>query len=154
MSDNCSWPLSIITSVVRPFTEPKNLGEGEWASVLILSARWEMERLRNLAIDKLTPYFATDPHKLVVMGRRYNVESWLTSGIHLLILRKNPMEDDDAKNITPSAALKVSALREWALRWKIAHRDSTEWILNRREMPPTRDVLEQIRELFDLQAPE
>jgi hypothetical protein len=113
-----------------------------------------MERLRNLAIDKLTPCLAADPHKLVVMGRRYNVVAWLTSGIHLLILRKNPMEDDDAKIITPSAALKISALREWTLQWKLAHRDSTEYILNRRDMPPTRDILERIHEVFDLQPPE
>lgn len=130
------------------------LSEGEWTSVLVLAARWEMSRLRTLAIDKLTPYFATDPHKLIVMGRRHGIDSWLTSGIHLLVLRKQAMDEDDVNIIGSSASLKVSALREWTLQWKIAHRDSTEWILNRRDMPPVRDTLGRIRDAFGLLDPE
>ena len=147
MLNNILFPRSFLSDELK-------LSEGEWTSVLVLASRWEMTRLQTLAIDKLTPCFESDPHKLIVLGRRHGINPWLTSGIQLLVLRKQPMDENDANVIGPCASLKVSALREWTLQWKISHRDSTEWILNRRDTPPERDTLKRIRDAFGLPDPE
>ncbi|KIM36762.1 hypothetical protein M413DRAFT_77829 [Hebeloma cylindrosporum] len=122
----------------RAFAEEEKLTEGEWESVLVVAAHWEMDRFRHLAIKKLGPSFSTEPYKLVVMGREHNVD-WLVSGILLLVLRKEPMGDQDVHKIGVPAVLNVSLIREWILQWKISHRDSTEWIFKRR--PPTERLL-------------
>jgi len=129
------------------FAEEEKLTEAEWESVLLLAARWEMDRFRHLAIKKLGPSFSSDPYKLVVMGREHNAD-WLVSGILLLVLRKDPMGDEDVNNIGVSAVLKVSMIREWILQWKISHRDSTEWIFKRR--PSDGEIAAKIRKVFSL----
>lgn len=101
-----------------------------------------MDRFRHRAIKKLGPSFTADPYKLVVMGREHNA-NWLVSGILLLVLRKDPMGDEDVNNIGVSAVLKVSMIREWILQWKISHRDSTEWIFKRR--PSDGEIAAKIR---------
>lgn len=146
-------PWSLKPRPPRSFSsEEISLTESDWTSVLVLAARWEMLRLQDLAIDNLTPLFASDPHKLVDMGRKYNIDFWIMTGIQSLVMRKDPMNEDDANIIGPFASLKISAIREWTLHWKIAHRDSTEWILNRRELPPLGDILKKIRDVFELPA--
>lgn len=135
----------------RAYADEEVLSEAQWTSVLVLSERWDMPRLQALAIAKLTPALACDPHKMAVMGRTYDISSWLISGIHALVVRPEPpMVLLDAQRLGIEEALKVAAIREWTLRWKLVHRDSTEWILNRQEMPPYRDIVKKIREAFGL----
>ncbi|KAF5320889.1 hypothetical protein D9619_002115 [Psilocybe cf. subviscida] len=135
----------------RAYADEEILSEAQWTSVLVLSERWDMPRLQALAIAKLTPALARDPHKMAVMGRVYDVSSWLISGIHALVVRPEPpMGLIDAQRLGVEEALKVAEIREWTLRWKLVHRDSTEWILNRQEMPPYRDIVKKIREEFGL----
>ncbi|KAF8959951.1 hypothetical protein BDZ97DRAFT_1761100 [Flammula alnicola] len=124
----------------RWFVEEENFSQEDWTSVLALSDRWEMEHLRKLAIDKLTSSLATDAHKLVIMGQKYNIKSWLMSGIHLLVIREAPMDDEDANNIGMIAALKTAAIREWTFQY-----------LARIMMPPAETrIMLKIRESFGL----
>lgn len=109
------------------FAEEEKLTEAEWESVFVLAARWKMDHFHHLAFKKLGPSFSSDPYKLVIMSREHNAD-WLVSDILLLVLRKDPMGDEDVNNIGVSAVLKVSMIREWIFQWKISHRDSTEWI--------------------------
>ena len=126
------------------FAEEEKLAEQEWVSVLVLAARWAMERLHQLAIKKLTQKIATDPYKLVVMGLEHNVDSWLVRGILLLVLREDPMGEEDANRIGISAVLKVSTIREWTLRW------SYEQSSYRRVQPPEGEIVVEIKKIFGL----
>ncbi|KAF8959948.1 hypothetical protein BDZ97DRAFT_1835731 [Flammula alnicola] len=119
---------------------PQNSLQEEWASVLVLSDQWEMDRVRKLAIAKLTPSFATDAHKLVIMGQKYNVNSWLISGIHLLVIREAPMGEEDANNIGMTAVLKTAAIREWKF----------QYLVGRYGRPTKDDIMPKIRESFGL----
>jgi len=124
------------------FAEEEKLAEKEWVSVLVLAARWAMERLHQLAIKKLTQKISTDPYKLVVMGLEHNVDSWIFRGILLLVLREDPMGEEDANRIGISAVLKVSTIREWALRW------SFEQSSYRRLQAPAGEIIVEIKKIF------
>ncbi|KDR75480.1 hypothetical protein GALMADRAFT_69119 [Galerina marginata CBS 339.88] len=99
----------------RGFKEIGMLTEEEWVSVLVLSTLWQMDRLRGLAIAKLTKIL-NDGRTLVNLGRKYNVDSWVISGLEKLVARKEPMDEEDVRSIGISDVLKVSALREWTAR--------------------------------------
>ncbi|KAF8959950.1 hypothetical protein BDZ97DRAFT_1922555 [Flammula alnicola] len=86
-----------------------------------ISDRWEMEHLRKLAIDKPTPSFATDAHKLAFMGHKY--------------IRDDPMDEGDANEIGATAALK-RLCRVWP---------------EKSYMPTTEDIMPEIRVTFGLE---
>ncbi|KAF9479366.1 hypothetical protein BDN70DRAFT_932609 [Pholiota conissans] len=119
------------------------LTEEKWTSVLLLSMRWDMENLRNITIQQIVKFFSDDPHKLLIMAEKWNVESWLIMGASIYMKRESPMTEDDVAKIGLSCTLKVAALREWFLQWRITQR---QWY-NANNLPPTAEILDKINEL-------
>ncbi|KDR75481.1 hypothetical protein GALMADRAFT_68512 [Galerina marginata CBS 339.88] len=101
----------------RRHRKEEKLTTKEWESVLVLSSKWDMDVLRQLAIRKITPDLVTDPHELVLWGQKYNVDSWTLEGIRALVDQEEPMHEEDVKTLGLSVILKISAIREW-LAWK------------------------------------
>lgn len=53
----------------------------EWTSVLKLAMAWEMEKVRKLAIDRLSEMDISATEK-IQLGREYRVVQWFSEGIH------------------------------------------------------------------------
>ncbi|CAA7260395.1 unnamed protein product [Cyclocybe aegerita] len=98
---------------VRAHQPAPNLTYAQWLSVLELATKWEMARLRTLAITKLTLNLSIlDAHQQIILGRKYEHNPWLASGYTALMRRANPMGVEDVEKIGVADTLKISALRE------------------------------------------
>jgi hypothetical protein len=63
----------------------------EWASILRLSAKWDMMQVKALAVRKLeTLDFGTVVTKLK-MAKELGVQEWFSSGVKTLITRSSPL---------------------------------------------------------------
>ncbi|KAH6908561.1 hypothetical protein BKA70DRAFT_1280195 [Coprinopsis sp. MPI-PUGE-AT-0042] len=63
---------------------PPYLNKDEWISVLKLSTIWQMDKIRKLAIEKLS-IMNMLPLEKIVMAREYNVSKWLSEGASALV---------------------------------------------------------------------
>ncbi|KAH7928711.1 hypothetical protein BV22DRAFT_1044493 [Leucogyrophana mollusca] len=83
----------------------------EWRSVLKLSAMWEFESAKKLAVDHMSP-MAIDPVDKICLARDYDVQQWLVPALNALVKRKEPIGMKDAERLGMELALKVAAIRE------------------------------------------
>ncbi|KAJ3508820.1 hypothetical protein NLJ89_g5545 [Agrocybe chaxingu] len=109
--DDFKQLLSVIC--VRAHQPAPNLTNAQWLSVLELATKWDMARLRTLAITRLTSTLSEwDAHKQIVLGQKYEHKPWVVSGYTILMRRANPMGVEDVERIGLADTLKISALRE------------------------------------------
>ena len=90
---------------------PVQLSEEEWLSVLGLSTKWAMEGVRTLAIENLHQ-LRLSPHKLITFGRKYDIDNWIFIGVERLVLRKEPLGEEDVAALGVAEVLKLASIRE------------------------------------------
>ncbi|OCH84254.1 hypothetical protein OBBRIDRAFT_799251 [Obba rivulosa] len=83
----------------------------QWVSVLNLSTMWRFDRLRAIAIRKLS-VLLDDPIQRIVLAKTYHVTEWLVPALNALARRAETLQPADVEQIGVDYALKVAAVRE------------------------------------------
>ncbi|XP_006461451.1 hypothetical protein AGABI2DRAFT_205241 [Agaricus bisporus var. bisporus H97] len=104
------------TNLLRFFFPPPQITyqrtSEEWASVLRLSSRWEMDAVKKLAVDKLTELgFGTSATKLR-LAKDLGVEAWFTEGMRTLITREQPLVASEYQTLDMRHVVQAIDLRE------------------------------------------
>ncbi|KAK0486272.1 hypothetical protein IW261DRAFT_1454676 [Armillaria novae-zelandiae] len=83
-----------------------------WVSVLTLSNLWRMS-VRKTAIERLTSRLSQiSPVDRVLLGRRYSVVSWISSGYEELASRVTEVSLEEGERIGLVTALRIGHIRE------------------------------------------
>ncbi|EMD34251.1 hypothetical protein CERSUDRAFT_158602 [Gelatoporia subvermispora B] len=83
----------------------------QWISVLNLSTMWRFDRLRAIAIRKLSAML-DEPIQRIVLAQTYHVTEWLVPALNALARRAEPLQPADVEQIGVDYALKIAAVRE------------------------------------------
>ncbi|SJK98068.1 uncharacterized protein ARMOST_01325 [Armillaria ostoyae] len=108
-----------LLQVLHPIDAQKQpqLSMDAWLSVLKLSGLWRLADTRNIAISGLTTLmWKIDPVDRVILGRRYSVAPWLSSGFMDLVHRVEMVSEEEADKIGLETALQIQRVRETFLR--------------------------------------
>jgi len=134
------------------FSNPDSLTMNQWASVLKLSAMWNFERIRGVAIDNLRSITETNPILAVAMAKQANVDDWLVPAIEALAKRDAPISIDEVEILGIEMALKIMQVRERAINIVAEHGDI--WNAGKNMLiKPSRENLDfgkTIKDVFDL----
>lgn len=87
------------------------LSLSQWISVLNLSTMWRFDRLRAIAIRKLSAIL-DEPIQRIVLAKTYHVTEWLVPALNALARRAEPLQSLDVDQIGIDYALKIAAVRE------------------------------------------
>ncbi|KAG5636044.1 hypothetical protein H0H81_009268 [Sphagnurus paluster] len=106
-----------LLEVLFPLDIPpsQNLPKEGWIAVLKLSNMWEMDKVRELAITKLTAC-TMDSIEKILLSREYHVPAWLRSGYQEFVDREAMLSDDDCQKISYRSATQIFRIREDKLR--------------------------------------
>ncbi|KAG5637559.1 hypothetical protein H0H81_004136 [Sphagnurus paluster] len=91
------------------FATPHSISQEGWVSILKLTSRWAMYKLRELAIDSLSCSPWTVKIKL---AREYGILKCLRDGYHHFATQSQPITIDEAKDLGLEATLKLVGIRE------------------------------------------
>ncbi|KAH6908513.1 hypothetical protein BKA70DRAFT_271835 [Coprinopsis sp. MPI-PUGE-AT-0042] len=93
---------------------PPALSQTEWASALKLSTVWQMEKIRNVAIERLSSC-TLSPTEKIQYSRKFRVSKWLFEGVTALATDIADIEVNDlAKPLGWKTAALVFAIRDKA----------------------------------------
>ncbi|KAF8331264.1 hypothetical protein F5887DRAFT_1081271 [Amanita rubescens] len=119
----------------------------EWSSVFQLAALWDMEDVKEEAVEKMTPLLENQPAKQVKLSLEHDVGEWLIPGLQRLVQRAEPLNRDDFALIGLDYALKVMALREDCCYDRSYYR----WAISKRGVAGV-DVSAEIRTRFGFRS--
>ncbi|RXW11224.1 hypothetical protein EST38_g14631 [Candolleomyces aberdarensis] len=112
--------LNALVKVLYPTPEDLicgafNLPKEGWVGVLGLATRWQMKKIRQHAIDKLS-LMSLDALEKVVLARDHKVAKWLREGLNE-IASENPMRsaDDLESRLGLRTAFRVLWIRDQGL---------------------------------------
>ena len=84
-----------------------------WKSILSISSRFKMTKLRTRAIDKITTFHPhIDPVDKIVLGVQYDVSKWLSPGYAALVRRETPLERHEARKLGVDTMCLIAEARE------------------------------------------
>ncbi|KAK0486341.1 hypothetical protein IW261DRAFT_792372 [Armillaria novae-zelandiae] len=106
----------------RDTVKPPELSIDSWMSILRLSSLWRMGDLRSNAIEHLTLRLGSiSPIARILLGRKYSVAHWISSGCVDLAKREDAISLEEAGKIGLETALLIQHVRESL--WKKDHRE-------------------------------
>ncbi|KAF7782847.1 hypothetical protein Agabi119p4_2223 [Agaricus bisporus var. burnettii] len=141
------------TNLLRFFFPPPQITyertSEEWASVLRLSSRWEMDAVKKLAVDKLTELgFGTSATKLR-LAKDLGVEAWFTEGMRTLITREQPLAASEYQTLDMRHVVQAVDLRERAhARHHRYHGQIVRILPERGELPWTISLSDRLAPLL------
>jgi len=99
-----SAPLSekLVRSLVRK----------EWIHVLKLSTMWGLDDIRQMAIEKLSTGFGSDPIEKILLAKRYGVSSWLLDGYAQLVSQQAPLQMETLDSLDWKTKVSLLSLRD------------------------------------------
>ncbi|KAK0459147.1 uncharacterized protein EV420DRAFT_1269456, partial [Desarmillaria tabescens] len=103
-----------LLQVLHPIdtTKQPELSVNGWVSVLALSSLWRMT-VRKTAIERLTSSLSEiSPADRIVLGRKYSVEQWISSGCEELATRVEVVSLEEGERVGLSTALRLGHIRE------------------------------------------
>ncbi|KAL0579630.1 hypothetical protein V5O48_002402 [Marasmius crinis-equi] len=109
-----------LVKVIYPLTvnlpPPADLNRNQWTSVLKLSTFWELNEIRELAINEISKTNLTLIDK-VVLGRNYRVRPWLLEGLNGLVdpMRDLPSMEELHDNLGTDTAMQLLYIRNFQL---------------------------------------
>ncbi|PBK73969.1 hypothetical protein ARMSODRAFT_951505 [Armillaria solidipes] len=105
----------------RDTVKPPELSIESWISILRLSSLWQMGDMRSNAIEHLTPRLCNvSPDDRVLLGRKFSVAHWISSGYVDLAKREGAVSLEEAGKIGLETALLIQHVRESL--WKRDHK--------------------------------
>jgi len=127
------------------FQREENLSSAEWSSILKLSTMWAFDKIRKIAIEKMST-LSMDPIDKYVLAKKYAVTEWLVPTLNELAQRQKPIGKEDVERLGLDCALKVAEVREGLL---FAGYHSHQLAVGQRGQL-TLDFTNLIRHTFDL----
>ncbi|KAK0454492.1 hypothetical protein EV421DRAFT_1757209, partial [Armillaria borealis] len=103
-----------LLQVLHPIdtTKQPELSVNGWVSVLALSSLWRMT-VRKSAIEHLTVSLSQiSPADRIVLGRKYSVAQWISSGCEELASRVGVVSLEEGERVGLSTALRIQHIRE------------------------------------------
>ncbi|KAF8627758.1 hypothetical protein AX17_006124 [Amanita inopinata Kibby_2008] len=88
----------------------------QWQAVLSLATRYEMTRVKALALEHMTPLLVDLPALQVHLAKKYRADVWLVPGFNKLAQRAETLSEEEVELIGLPDALKLMALREQVRR--------------------------------------
>jgi hypothetical protein len=64
-------------------------------SVIKLATVWNLEHVRQTAIEELDGYGAADPVLRLIVAKKYNIPRWFVPAVNQLAQRKEPLNSQD-----------------------------------------------------------
>ncbi|KAK0212348.1 hypothetical protein DFS33DRAFT_20462 [Desarmillaria ectypa] len=105
------WLLQVLYP--RDTVKPPELSINGWISILRLSSLWRMVDMRSNAIVHLTPLLCrVSPADRILLGRKYSVAHWISSGYVDLAKREGVVSLEEAEKIGLDTALLIHHARE------------------------------------------
>ena len=84
-----------------------------WKSILSISSRFEMTKLRTRAIDEITAFYPhIDPADQILLAVQYDVSKWLSTGYKALVRRESPLECEEARKLGVDTTCLIAKARE------------------------------------------
>ena len=84
-----------------------------WKSILSISSRFKMTKLRTRVIDEITTFHPhIDPVDKIVLGVQYDVSKWLSPGYAALVRRETPLERHEARKLGVDTMCLIAKARE------------------------------------------
>ncbi|KAK0494879.1 hypothetical protein EDD18DRAFT_1354864 [Armillaria luteobubalina] len=103
-----------LLQIIYPIDNMKlpDLSVNGWVSILALSSLWRMS-LRKTAIERLTTRLSQlSPTDRIILGRKYSVALWISSGYEELASRVGVVSHEEAERIGLGVALSIEHIRE------------------------------------------
>ncbi|SJK97991.1 uncharacterized protein ARMOST_01247 [Armillaria ostoyae] len=103
-----------LLQIIYPIDNTKlpDLSVNGWVSVLALSSLWRMS-VRKTAIERLTSrLLQISPADRIVLGRKYSVAHWISSGYEELASRVGVVSLEEAEKVGLGTALRIEHIRE------------------------------------------
>ncbi|PBK74039.1 hypothetical protein ARMSODRAFT_906666 [Armillaria solidipes] len=103
-----------LLQIIYPIDNTKlpDLSVNGWVSVLALSSLWRMS-VRKTAIQRLTSRLSQiSPADRIVLGRKYSVAHWISSGYEELATRVGVVSLEEAERVGLGTALRIVYVRE------------------------------------------
>ncbi|KAK0486271.1 hypothetical protein IW261DRAFT_1454674 [Armillaria novae-zelandiae] len=103
-----------LLQVLHPIdaTKQPELSINGWVSVLALASLWRMT-VRKSAIKHLTTNISQiSPADRIVLGRKYSVAGWISSGYEELTSRLEAVSLEEGERVGWSTALRIEHIRE------------------------------------------
>lgn len=95
------------------------MGRIEWESVLRLSMKWDMEDIRNLALQELAN-IGMDSVDKIAFGITYGVEDWLFTGYRELVERDATISWEEGDRLGGKTVARLCKLREDVIKANVA----------------------------------
>ncbi|KAF5342860.1 hypothetical protein D9757_014327 [Collybiopsis confluens] len=96
--------------VLHPGLPEPNFGFDEWVSVLSLATRWEMNFIRETAIERIARF--TNSAKKIAVARQYQVYRIILPSLVVLVGRTEPLSASEAADLGLECAMKIFSIRE------------------------------------------
>jgi hypothetical protein len=74
-------------------------------SVIKLASVWNLERVRQTAIEELDAYGATDPVLRLIVAKKFNIPRWFVPAVNQLARRKEPLNSQDLERFQELGSL-------------------------------------------------
>ncbi|PBK86911.1 hypothetical protein ARMGADRAFT_1086017 [Armillaria gallica] len=103
-----------LLQIIYPIDSTKlpDLSVNGWVSVLTLSSLWRMS-VRKTAMERLTSRLSQiSPVDRILLGRRYSVAHWISSGYEELASREGVVSLEEAERVGLGTALRIEHIRE------------------------------------------
>ena len=85
--------------------------QDEWLSILHLATKWSFHPLRVLSIEHLDLLRMTSPVDKLLLGRKYDVLGWVTSGYFSLCERAESLTMDEGRRLPLEDVIGISEAR-------------------------------------------
>jgi hypothetical protein len=74
-------------------------------SVIKLATVWNLEHVRQTAIEELDGYGAADPVLRLIVAKKYNIPRWFVPAVNQLARRKEPLNSQDLERLQDLGSL-------------------------------------------------
>jgi hypothetical protein len=137
----------LLITLLRFFNAVPSMTLPQWKNVLRVSEMWQMDGLKESALASMEEVFTDQTAALKLrLARDYNMEAWKYPAIAGLVLRDDPLSENDIDVLGSKSAADIMQIRELdiVVRYETGDEslDST-----------TKDADEMIYELFGVKSP-
>jgi len=109
------WQMDYLKQSAIQALPRLNGSRWEWTALLDLSVERGLSEARKIAIPMLTPMLSC-PFDMIAMARKYQVKSWLQTGLQALVQRQDLLSEAYEESLGWRTIVKLCRLREDALR--------------------------------------
>ncbi|KAJ3820064.1 hypothetical protein EV361DRAFT_910107 [Lentinula raphanica] len=92
--------------------EPETLSLSQWESVLKLTKKWELDKVKTHAISAVEKLPNVDPVDKIILARTYDVRPWLAPSFNEILQRSKSLTESDVERLGIPTAVHLMGLRD------------------------------------------